>query len=272
MSEAVARRPMKRASFPDKLLDGASLLWFVVMLTGQWVFLYYIASFYGPSTLSGDFAAWDTNPFLSHGYVAGDQMGNLAFAGHVLMAAIVVFGGTLQLVPQIRARAPWLHRWNGRVFLFVAVLVSLTGLWMDVTREIVVEGIAANFAISFNGVLVMVLAALAWRAAAKRDFTSHRRWALRAFMVINGVFFLRMIVFGYIMLAQAPPSELMFDVFTYLSYLLPLALVELYIRAREGPGIARLAMSGVVLASSLYMAVGIVGFSMVVVRTVLGGA
>lgn len=270
MSEAVAPRPRGRASLPDKALDGASLLWFVVMLTGQWVFLYYIASFYGPPTLSGDFAAWDTNPFLSHGYVAGDQMGNLAFAGHVLMAAIVVFGGALQLIPQIRARAGWLHRWNGRVFLTVAVLVSLTGLWMDVTREIVVEGIAANFAISFNGVLVLILAALAWRAAANRDFKSHRRWALRAFMVINGVFFLRMLVFGYIILTQSSPSELLFDAFSYLSYLLPLALVELYIRAREGPDLARFAMSGVVLGASLYMVVGIVGYTIIFVRGVLG--
>lgn len=268
MNEA-AVAPPGRAHLPDVLLNGAATFWFVVMLAGQWVFLYYIASFYGPSTLSGDFAAWDTNPFLSHGYVAGDSMGNLAFAGHVLMAAIIVFGGTLQLIPQIRARAKWLHRWNGRVFLLVAMLVSLTGLWMDVTREIVVEGLAANFAISFNGVLVIILGALAWRAAAARNFVSHRRWALRAFMVINGVFFLRLMVFGYIMLAQAPPSELLFHVLTYCSYLLPLALVELYIRAREGPGLARVAMAGVVFLVSAYMVAGIVGFSMVVVRTVL---
>ncbi len=270
MSEAVAPRPMGRVSLPDTLLNAASLLWFVVMVVGQWVFLYFIASFYGPSTLSGDFAAWDANPFLSHGYVAGDDMGNFAFAGHVLMAAIVVLGGTLQLIPQIRARARWFHRWNGRVFLVTAMLVALTGLWIDVTREIVVEGIAANFAISFNGVLVLILAALAWRAAARRDFVAHRRWALRAFMVINGVFFLRMLVFGYIVVAQAPPSDLLFDVFSYLSYLLPLTLVELYIRAREGPGIARVAMSGVVLASSLYMAAGIVGYAMIFVGGVLG--
>ena len=270
MSDAALLRPTARAPLADRALDGASLFWFVVMLIGQWVFLYYIASFYGPPTLSGDFAAWDTNPFLSHGYVAGDQMGNLAFAGHVLMAAIVVFGGTLQLIPQIRARAGWLHRWNGRIFLLVAILVSLTGLWMDVTREIVTEGIASNFAISFNGVLVLILAPLAWRAAARRDFFSHRRWALRAFMVINGVFFLRMLVFGYIILTQGPPSDLLFEVFSYLSYLLPLALVELYIRAREGPSFARLAMSGVVLGASLYMAAGIVGYTMIFVQRVLG--
>lgn len=270
MSQTVASSLPRRGGLPDALLNGATALWFFVLLAGQWVFLYFIASFYGPSTLSGNFEAWDENPFLSHGYVAGDSMGNLAFAGHVLMAMVIVFGGTLQLIPKIRKRAPWFHRWNGRVFLIAAILASLAGLWIDVTREIAVEGLAANFAISFNGVLVLILAGLAWRAAAARNITSHRRWALRAFVVINGVFFLRLMVFGYIVLAQAPPSELLFDVLTYLSYLLPLALMELYLRAKDGPEIARIGMAALVLAATVYMAVGIAGYALIFVNQVLG--
>lgn len=262
----------RRSSLPDTLLNGATTLWFLVLLVGQWVFLYFIASFYGPSTLSGNFQAWDENPFISHGYVAGDAMGNLAFAGHVLMAMVIVFGGTFQLIPWIRKHAPWFHRWNGRVFLVSAILASIAGLWMDVTREIAVEGLASNFAISFNGVLVLILAAFAWRAAATRNIASHRRWALRTFVVVNGVFFLRLMVFGYIVLAQSPPSDLLFDVFTYLSYLLPLALVELYLRAKEGPALARGGMAVIVLGATAYMAAGIVGYYLIFVGRVLGSA
>ena len=259
-----------RASLPDTLLNGATTLWFFVLLAGQWVFLYFIASFYGPSTLSGNFEAWDENPFISHGYVAGDDMGNLAFAGHVIMAAIIVFGGTLQLIPHIRKHAPWFHRWNGRVFLVSAVLASLAGLWMDVTREIAVEGLTANFAISLNGVMVLFLSAFTWRAAAKRNIASHRRWALRTFVVVNGVFFLRLMVFGYIVLAQAPPSDLLFEVLTYLSYLLPLVLMELYLRAKAGPGAARLGMAVIVLAVTAYMVAGTIGYALIFVNGVLG--
>ena len=77
-------------------------------------------------------------------------------------------------------------------------------------------------------------------------------------------------VFGYIVLAQAPPSDLLFDVLTYLSYLLPLALVELYLRAKDGPGIARVGMAALVLAATSYMAVGIVGYTLIFVNRVLG--
>ena len=270
MSKTVAPSRTRSGGFADAVLNGATTLWFVVLLAGQWVFLYFIASFYGPSTLSGNFEAWDENPFISHGYVAGDSMGNLAFAGHVIMAAIIVLGGTLQLIPQIRKHAPWLHRWNGRVFLVSATLASLAGLWMDVTREIAVEGLASNFAISLNGLIVLILAAFAWRAAATRNIASHRRWALRAFVVVNGVFFLRLLVFGYIVLAQASPSDLLFEVLTYASYLLPWALVELHLRAKDGPPVARIGMAVVVLAATTYMAAGIVGYYLIFVNRVLG--
>ena len=141
---------------------------------------------------------------------------------------------------------------------------------MDVTREIAVEGLAANFSISFNGVLVFILAALAWRAAAVRNFVSHRRWALRAFVVVNGVFFLRLMVFGYIVIAQAPPSDLLFEVLTYLSYLLPLTLMEFYLRAKDGPGVARVGMAVLVLGATAYMAAGIAGYYLIFVNRVLG--
>jgi len=269
MTDALAARPAGCRNVADAVLQGAATLWFWVTLAGQAAFLYFIAAFYGPSTLSGNFADWDRNPFLSHGYVEGDAMGNLAFAGHVLMAMIVVLGGMLQLVAQVRQRARWLHRWNGRIFLVMAMLVAATGLVMDVRREIALEGLASNFAISLNGVLVLVLGTLAWRTAAARNFASHRRWALRTFVVVNGVFFLRMMVFGYIILAQAPPTDAWFYALGFLSYLLPLAMMELYIRAKDGPAPARLAVAGAVFAAAAYTAVGVVGYSLIFVQQAL---
>src|SRR5688572_11239905 len=82
-------------------LDAAARFWFLVTVVGQWAFRSYIFGFYGPPTLQGDFAAWNRNTHLIKGYVAGDTAGNLAFAAHALLAGVIAFGGTLQLVPQI---------------------------------------------------------------------------------------------------------------------------------------------------------------------------
>ncbi|MEX1251336.1 MAG: DUF2306 domain-containing protein [Hyphomonas sp.] len=189
------------------------------------------------------------------------------------MAMVVVLGGTLQLAAQVRRRAAWLHRWNGRIFLTMEMLVAVTGLVMDVAREIALEGLSSNFAISFNGVLVHVLVhvpgTLTWRTAAVRNYARHRCWALRTFAVGPGVFFLRMRVFGYTILAQEAPSEARLAALGFLSYLAPLALRELYIRAKERPAPARLAMAGVVLGAAACTAVGFVGYSLIFVQQAL---
>jgi hypothetical protein len=86
-------------------LNGAAALWLAAALVGQWAFFYYIAAFYGSSTLSGHFEAWRRNTLLIKGYVPGDTAGNLTFGAHALLAGLIAFGGALQLIPQIRAAA-----------------------------------------------------------------------------------------------------------------------------------------------------------------------
>jgi len=81
------------------VLRSAAGCWFFVTLIGQWLFLYYIVVQYYALTLSGHFEDW------KFGYLPGDIAGNLALAAHVLLADVVVFGGLLQLIPQIRERA-----------------------------------------------------------------------------------------------------------------------------------------------------------------------
>lgn len=60
-------------------------------------------AFHGPSVLSGDFSAWNSHPFIDNAFVSGDVAGNVAFGAHVLLAATITLGRTLQLAPQIRA-------------------------------------------------------------------------------------------------------------------------------------------------------------------------
>src|SRR5215467_7331770 len=85
-----------RHDLAGAVLRSAAGCWFFVTLIGQWLFLYYIVVLYYASTLSGHFESW------RFGYRPGDSAGNLAFAAHVLFAAVVALGGLLQLIPQIR--------------------------------------------------------------------------------------------------------------------------------------------------------------------------
>ena len=105
MSTAVMTNRFELNSVADTVLKTAAGFWFVVAVIGQWAFLYYLVAFYGPSTLTGNLQAWTRNTFLRMSYVRGDTAGNLAFAAHALLASVIAFGGAIQLIPQIRARA-----------------------------------------------------------------------------------------------------------------------------------------------------------------------
>ena len=225
------------------VLAASVRFWFVTALLGQWVFLYYIAAFYDAATLRGDFAAWSKNPLLLKGYVAGDTAGNLAFAAHLLLASIVTFGGALQLIPQIRTHVVSIHRWNGRLFLLTAVAAATSGLYMIWVRGSR-QNFTSGFAASIDAVLIIVCAVLAWRAARSLAIANHRRWALRTYIVANGVWFQRVGIFGWTAFHQAPVGmtkhfDGWFDLtWAFGCYLLPLAVLELYLRVKDsaGPG------------------------------------
>lgn len=244
----------------DRALAAAARGWFFAAVIGQAMFLTYIVSVYVPPTLAGDFARW---PGMIKGYVPGDTVGNLAVGFHMMVAAIVTFGGTLQLVPQIRTRAPRIHQWIGRAFILSAMAASLGGLWMVWVRDATLS-LANSYAISGNAVLILAFGALAWRDAVRGSFAGHRRWALRTFVVANGVWFLRVGAVGVGAAATGLGVELdkvaFFNIMVFASYLVPLAILELYLRAQAtgGQGV-RLAVAGGLMLATLVMSVGIVG-------------
>jgi hypothetical protein len=266
-----------RVASANTVLAASARLWFVTALLGQWAFLYYIAAFYDAATLRGDFAAWSANRLLLKGYVPGDTAGNLAFAAHVLLAAVVTFGGALQLVPQIRARFISIHRWNGRLFLLTAIAGALSGLsmvWVRGSRA----NFTAGFATSIDAVLIIAFGVLAWRAVRARAIVVHRRWALRTYIVANGVWFQRVGIFAWMVshntsVGMTKHFDGWFDLsWAFGCYLFPLAVLELYLRVQDTAGPrGRYAMAAAILLLTAIMGFGIYSAYMFVWRPFLWG-
>lgn len=249
-------------------LNSAARLWFVVAVLGQWMMAFYVAAFYGGSALRGDIEAW--SKVLPRGYVAGDTTGNAVVAMHLFLAVIVFVGGPLQIIPQVRARLPRFHRWNGRLYLLAAVATSLGGLYMLWIRGGAVGDVSQHIGISLNAVAIVLCAVMAWRYAVARDLVAHRRWALRLFLVVPGVWFFRIGLMLWLVLNQGPvgfdPKSFEGPFLTFLSfaqYLLPLAVLELYLRTKARAGArGQLAMAGSLFVLTLAMGVGIVAATM----------
>lgn len=232
---------MTTASSPSaahRLLQRSAVAWFVAATLGQWLFVAFIVLFFGGHGLLGDPAALDAKPNLV-GYVSGDHFGNAQFIGHALIGGLITFAGTWQLIPALRRRWPRLHRWNGRLFVLGAVVATLSGMFLTWTRGAQI-GPGSNLSITLNGLLILAFAALALRSALRRDFTTHRRHALRLWLLVNGVWFLRIgIMLAGLTLAplgiQLNASGAVFTAISFASWLLPLGVLELYLRAQRSP-------------------------------------
>lgn len=236
--------------------------WFVATALGQMLFTLFIVLFYYTRTLSGNFAAWDNKGNIT-GYQAGDTAGNLQFAGHVLLAAVMTLAGLIQLVPAIRMRWPKLHRWSGRCFLVLAFALALGGLSLTWVRGSYLT-VSGAIAISLDAAMILGFGILAWRAAVARDFAAHRRWALRTFIVASGVWFMRVgyIVWGVLTGGAGVDDGLSgpFDlVWAFATHLLPLGVLELYLRAERGTPAAQRAMAGGLWLSAVVIFGGSLG-------------
>ncbi|MBO0931052.1 DUF2306 domain-containing protein [Fibrella aquatilis] len=252
--------------YETRLLTLAATSWLIVATAGQWLFGVYILLFYGQSTLAGDFERW--NKVLPHGYVAGDWKGNLAVGMHVLLAAILVMGGPLQLLPQLRQRVPRFHRWLGRAYIVTALVVSTLGLFMTWTRGTVGDA-TQHVSISIQALYIIAFALLAIHYARTRQFAPHRVWALRLFMVVSGVWFFRVGLMFWLLVNGGPVG---FDPHTFtgpfltalsiFTYAIPLSLLvlELYLYAqRRQLKLFSLFVAGVIFLCTLIMGIGIVG-------------
>jgi hypothetical protein len=248
----------------ETLLRRSGLVWFLVAAVGQGAFIWMIIAHYGRKTLAGHLAGWNDKPLIK-GYVAGDNLGNAMFAVHVLLAAVVTFGGLLQLIPVIRRRAPGLHRWNGRLFFVIAFAMAAGGLWLTWGRHTYLSPISA-ISVSINGTLILLFATLAWRMAVRRKSDAHRRWAMRAFLVVNGVWFLRVAIMAWVLVSGgglgmnhtlSGPADI---VLQFASYLVPLATLEAYFHAqRSSRPIIKYAGAGMIFAMTLVTAAGVAG-------------
>jgi hypothetical protein len=260
--------PLTRpTSSRSPLLQRAATSWVAVALVGQFLFGLYVLIAYGGSLLAGQPERW--NAQMTRAYVPGDWLGNALTASHLLGTVLVVVIGAMQLWPALRRSRPAVHRWGGRLYVSAAALAAAGGLTMMWTRGTVGD-LSQHLGTSFNGLVVLGCALLAWRAARAGRVDVHRRWALRLWLAVSGVWFFRIGLMLWIGIHQGAVG---FDgkTFTgpFLSFiafaqtLIPLALLQLFFVAQASRRAAlQLGVAVLLAICTLLTAAGIAAASL----------
>jgi hypothetical protein len=237
MKEAVAQISSNQTlldTFTPSLrvwFSGAIKWWIAAVLIGQWIFGLYILVRFTMPWLLGDLNESQFSNMI-RGYKNGEIFNNAILLLHIIPVMLISLSATFQLVPFIRNRFPAFHRWNGRLFLTIGFFGAISGLYMT-------WGIGSRFTalgaigVTLNGLLIPAFVFYAWRTAIQKKFRLHRRLAVHAFILINGVWSVRLYLMAWFMVNPGGlgntrtidgPADI---AISFASYLLPMAVAEL---------------------------------------------
>lgn len=263
------RVPSSHSVTGAKALRIATQSWFAVAFIGQVIFALAVAAFYTTTAVRGDFYRWGKS--ISHGgLVHGDTMGNSAVVAHLLSAVVITLAGVIQLLPAVRGRWPVFHRWLGRVYMLTVLAASGAGVYMTWIRGSVGD-VSQHIGATLSAVLMWVFAGISLRYAIRREIRSHRVWALRLFLVASGSWLMRIALFLIFMIYRRPvgfdPTTFtgpLLTTLTFAQYIVPLAILELYLRAQRPSAGAtiRLATATLLFVLTIGTAAGVVAVTL----------
>jgi uncharacterized membrane protein len=233
--------------------------WFIAATIGQYAFGLYVIFYYASTAAANHFEAWNKNLFS--GIIPGEWLGNILLVLHILLASVILFGGPIQFMHFIRNRFRRFHRYLGRVYLLLVVLVSLSGVAMTIMGK----SFGTTFLHVVNSLSAIYICWFAFMTIAnarKKKFQVHRRWALRLFMVASGVWFVRIWPAAWKILTNGQWGSYPENAMAFFTYILPLQLIllEFYLIAlRKNNPRLQWAAGISILLFTLIMTVGIYG-------------
>jgi uncharacterized membrane protein len=114
----------------------------------------------------------------------------VAIYAHVFASAAALALGPLQFVPWLRERHTRLHRWMGRLYLSVGVLVG--GSSALYVSTFAYGGLGARAGFALLAACWLYTGLRAYRAIRGRDVAAHRRWMVRNFALTFAAVMLRL--------------------------------------------------------------------------------
>lgn len=141
---------------------------------------------------------------------------------HVFASSIALLLGPFQFIDGLRARRIDLHRWMGRLYLGVGVLVGgLAGLHMAVYAF---GGIVSQLGFGGLALAWLYTGFRAYAAIRAKDVAAHRRWMVRNFALAFGAVTLRLWLPGAVV--AGVPFELAYPAIAWLCWVPNLLVAE----------------------------------------------
>jgi uncharacterized membrane protein len=145
------------------------------------------------------------------------------YGAHIVVATPILLIAPLQFLAGLRRARPELHRWLGRVFLGACLIAAPLGIYLGAT----LRNQGSRIPIVLLGIAWIVVSSIAWRAARRKDYATHRAYVIRslafglAFVWIRVLDMISPTVFAFI--PHEPTRETTEE---WVAFAMPLLVVE----------------------------------------------
>jgi uncharacterized membrane protein len=150
---------------------------------------------------------------------------------HVFASVIALVLGPFQFSARLRSKRPALHRWMGRLYLGIGVLVGgLAGLFMAFHAF---GGVVSRLGFGALAAAWLYTGLRAYLAIRAKDITSHRRWMVRNFSLTFAAVTLRLWLPASFV--SSIPFEHAYPFIAWLCWVPNLALAERFFNQTHNP-------------------------------------
>lgn len=146
---------------------------------------------------------------------------------HILPGMIFLVLGALQFVKKIRKNYINFHRWSGRIYLMLGLVIGISAIIMSITIRF--GGYAESSANIIFGSFFLFSLGKAYSSIRRKDFVLHREWMIRAYAIGLAVATMRPIIGLFFAFTDIPFHEFFGYIF-WIAFILHAFVAEKWIR------------------------------------------
>lgn len=146
---------------------------------------------------------------------------------HILPGSLFIVLGAMQFIKPLRNRFLNVHRWMGRTYLLLGLLVGVTAILMSLVIKF--GGLIETTAVITFGTFFLYSLSRAYFHIRRREYVAHREWMIRAYSIGIAVATMRPIIGLFFALTQIPFSDF-FGAAFWMAFIIHFTVAEMWIR------------------------------------------
>jgi uncharacterized membrane protein len=152
---------------------------------------------------------------------------------HIFASSVALLLGPWQFSARLRQHHTQLHRWLGRTYLTLGVLVGgSAGLYM---AQFAYGGGVARAGFTLLAWAWLLTGIMAYRAIRNKDIQHHRRWMLRNFALTLAAVTLR--IYLPLSMVSGLPFDVSYPIIAWLCWVPNVVIIEWWLRTKHAAGL-----------------------------------